>query len=210
MPASALFSIESIPPGFRDVHNSKDLTVHGLLASFLTFGGEDLHPYVPWQATWPSLKDFQGSMPILWPSKFRGSLSCKKGDGTIKATFCPLPPAIGVQRSTSAMKLFESSLLVNQEKKLKKDWNVVSEIFPRSSFELYTYYWLIINTRSFYFELPGSKIQPAREDRMVLCPFIDYFNHADHGCEVSFDATGFTVTSDRIYGSAASRRRDKD
>ncbi len=85
---------------------------------------------------------------------------------------------------------------------MKKDWAIVSKTFPNSTLEKYTYHWLIINTRSFYYELLGAKIQPARKDRMVLCPFVDYFNHADHGCNVSFDQTGFTVTSDRDYGSA--------
>ena len=87
-----------------------------------------------------------------------------------------------------------------------KDWAVVSKKFPKSSFGKYTYYWLIVNTRSFYYELPGIKAQPARDDRMVLCPFVDYFNHADHGCDVAFDETGYTVTSNRDYSSAWPRR----
>ena len=43
------------------------------------------------------------------------------------------------------------------------------------------YYWLIANTRTFYHELPGRKQKKkmAREDCMALCPFADYFNHAD-------------------------------
>ena len=95
----------------------------------------------------------------------------------------------------------QPDLLRKQEQKLKKDWSVISTIFPNSTFEAYAYNWLIVNTRSFYYELPSLKVQPAREDRMVLCPFADYFNHADRGCEVSFDESGYTVTSDRNYGS---------
>lgn len=42
------------------------------------------------------------------------------------------------------------------------------------------YYWLLVNTRTFYHERPGmKKAKTAREDRMALCPFADYFNHAD-------------------------------
>ena len=163
-------------------------------------------PYAPWQATWPSLADFQGSMPILWPLKLRESLPCKRSDGTCTGHIFPMPPAIGARWGTRAVSAKQSSqpgLLDKQEKKLKKDWAIVSKIFPNSTFEEYAYRWCIINTRSFYYELPGTKVQPAQEDRMVLCPFVDYFNHADHGCDVAFDETGFTVTSNRSYGSAS-------
>ncbi|MCJ1427429.1 hypothetical protein MMC29_005332 [Sticta canariensis] len=45
----------------------------------------------------------------------------------------------------------------------------------------------------------GTKFHQAREDRMALCPFVDYFNHQDHGCDVTFNAEGYTVTSDKAY-----------
>lgn len=64
--------------------------------------------------------------------------------------------------------------------KAQKDWKVVSKAFPNKTLEEYTYYWLIVNTRSFYFEVPGT-VDFAHGDRMVLCPFVDYFNHNDHG-----------------------------
>lgn len=34
---------------------------------------------------------------------------------------------------------------------------------------------------------------------MVLQPVADLFNHADVGCEVSFDAASFTIVTDRAY-----------
>jgi hypothetical protein len=34
---------------------------------------------------------------------------------------------------------------------------------------------------------------------MLLCPGIDLFNHASHGCEVTYDNEGFWVRAERIY-----------
>ena len=206
VPASALLTSQSISPRFRGLHNGYGLTIHGLLASFLAFGGKEMDPYATWRATWPSFADFQDSMPILWPLKLRESLPCKRSHESCKGKFFPLPPAIGSQWATTAKDPTRSSisgLLAKQEEKMKKDWAIISKLFPNSTFEIYAYTWLIINTRSFYYELADLNVQAAREDRMVLCPFIDYFNHADHGCDVAFDEGGFTVTSDRNYGSAA-------
>jgi hypothetical protein len=94
-----------------------------------------------------------------------------------------LPPAIG-GRWRHIAEFFEprkdAGLLAKQEQKLKADWKIVSKVFPNKTLEEYTYYWLIVNTRSFYFEVPGTA-EFAHEDRMVLCPFVDYFNHNDHG-----------------------------
>lgn len=211
VPASALLTIESISPEFRDLHSCKGLTVHGLLASFLAFGADQMLPYAPWKATWPSLADFQGSMPILWPLELRESLLCRRRDGTSTANFFPLPPAIGSRWATSTTGAGQPpnpSLLWKQGKRLERDWAIVSKILPESAHKRYAAYatmWLLVNTRSFYYELPDAKIQPAREDRMVLCPFVDYFNHADQGCDVSFNERGFTVTSGRSYGSALSQ-----
>ena len=71
-----------------------------------------------------------------------------------------------------------------QEKKLKADWNLVSKVFPKQNLAEYIYYWIIVNTRSFYFEVSGKEAPQNHDDRMVLCPFVDYFNHNDQG--VSF------------------------
>lgn len=34
---------------------------------------------------------------------------------------------------------------------------------------------------------------------MALCPFADYFNHAEEGCEFDYDASGCWLTADRDY-----------
>jgi len=68
-----------------------------------------------------------------------------------------------------------------QQQKPMKDWVIVSRNFPDKAVIDYTYYWLMVNTRSLYYEVPSVSALLPREDRMVLCPFIDFFNHADHG-----------------------------
>lgn len=190
MPASALLTTDSIPEHFKTLH--KSITVHGLLASFLAFGGRETSYYLPWKATWPSLQDFQESMPILWPELLRGSLHSLGHTtfnfNTEQPSFL-LPPAVGgkwtnlLEYSDSRR---EAGLLDRQEKKLKADWGIVSKLFPNQSLEEYTYYWLIVHTRSLYYVNAKRGRPPEKhDDRMVLCPFIDYFNHQDHG--VSLD-----------------------
>lgn len=67
----------------------------------------------------------------------------------------------------------------------------------------FIYNWCIVNTRSFYFLHENETPPTDPDDAMVLCPFIDLFNHTDESvtnhCTVSFDDTGFTVTANRAY-----------
>ena len=41
------------------------------------------------------------------------------------------------------------NLLAQQERRLQDAWNVVL-VFPDTDWEAYSYYWLIVNTRSFF------------------------------------------------------------
>lgn len=72
-------------------------------------------------------------------------------------------------------------LLYRQRQKLEKDWKHFSQSGLEADFSNFRYCWLIVNTRCFYYELPGMKKPPSIEDRIVLCPFIDLFNHQDKG-----------------------------
>lgn len=95
-----------------------------------------------------------------------------------------LPPAIGGRWGSGQMMWHtdtSSGLLFQQERKLQEDWAIVSKVFPAETLRKYRYHWLLVNTRSFYYDLPGANHHEAREDRMALCPFADYFNHQDHG-----------------------------
>lgn len=126
-------------------------------------------------------------MPILWLSKWKTSGVHRSTSTAFPNQLWVLPPAIG-GRWSSRRNLWhaDSSLgiLCQQERKLREDWAIASKVFPGETLEKYTYYWLLVNTRCFYYELPGAKYHSARGDRMVLCPFIDYFNHQDHGVSI--------------------------
>lgn len=190
VPASVLLSINSIPKNFSKLHQG--ITVHGLLASFLAFGGPDTIHYSSWKNSWPSMHDLQESMPLLWPSTTREAFdndghphdNIERHEGSAFI----LPPAIAGRWAHNQLhefwKVRDTAPLYQQEKKLKADWDIVSKVFPNQTLQEYTYYWLIVNTRSFYFEVSSSEAAQNHDDRMVLCPFVDYFNHNDHG--VSF------------------------
>ena len=99
VPASVLLTINTIPDDFKTLHQG--ITVHGLLASFLAFGVPDPSFYSPWKNSWPSMKDFEESMPILWPNSVREPLKPLNDDGNPHYTVGQgqnssfiLPPAI--------------------------------------------------------------------------------------------------------------------
>lgn len=129
---------------------------------------------------------------MLWPSFMREPLDY---DGNPHYTIGQredlafiLPPAITGRWAHYQMREFwkirDIAPLYRQEKKFKVDWGIVSKVFPDQTLAEYTYHWLIVITRSFYFEVSGREAPQNHNDRMVLCPFVDYFNHNDHG--VSF------------------------
>ena len=184
VPASVLLTINIIPEGFKKLHQG--ITVHGLLASYLAFGGPEISRYSRWKHSWPSMQDFRESMPILWPSLMRELLENDRNtNGRRENPAFILPPAISGQWAHYQMREYwkprDTAPMYRQEKKLKADWEIVSQVFPDQTFPEYTYYWLVVNTRSFYFEVSGKETAQNHDDRMVLCPFVDYFNHSDHG-----------------------------
>lgn len=126
-------------------------------------------------------------MPILWPTAMTETVSSgSQVNGHILSThgICPLPPEISGHWNTrnahNSPSTSNSGLLTKQKTRFERDWTKVTSAFPDADRERYMYYWLIVNTRTFYHERLGSKKRKkAREDRMALCPFADYFNHAD-------------------------------
>lgn len=124
----------------------------------------------PWNSVLPTLSDFQETHPMTW-------------DPALQAL---LPPAA-------------ASLLQNQYRKFDLDWGLVSKAYPDIEKEKYHYAWLIVNTRTFFWTFPDVRKKLKTDDCMALSPFADYFNHAAEGCHVDFDASGFTVASDRDY-----------
>lgn len=128
-------------------------------------------------------------MPLLWPSLLRDPVGVSGNfNNAIGMDGGPsflLPPNVGGRWAHSEMNEYfpprETTHLNRQEKKLKADWEIVAKVFPDKTLPEYTYYWLIVNTRSFYFDLLGGEPPENHVDRMVMCPFVDYFNHSDEG-----------------------------
>lgn len=189
MPASALLTVNSIPDVFKAKH--KGITVQGLLASFLAFGGVEKSRFGLWKATWPTMQDFKTSMPLLWPLHLRKFLDSKGepsnsiGYGEERPTSI-LPPAVNGRWANGQMmhdfwQPRDSIPLYKQEKKLNTNWEIISKTFSDQTKPDYTYYWLVVNTRSFYFDLLDGKRPENHDDRMVMCPFVDYFNHNNYG-----------------------------
>jgi hypothetical protein len=84
-----------------------------------------------------------------------------------------------------------TEILINQRSNLERDWLAIHAQFPTIQKELFTYTWLIVNTRTFYWEypdlptahprLPKKRAQLTADDCYAMCPFMDYFNHTDVG-----------------------------
>lgn len=145
----------------------------------------------------PEQGDVFSGMPIRWPS----------------ALHAFLPPGA-------------KPILENQRKNYERDMSAFRSLLasrtPRASEdaahmaeEAYSHAWLLVNSRSFYWDYPKSGSSSSsqhrnkskavrkrpRDDCMALCPFIDYFNHVSGtACaQVEYNVTGFTVRSDREY-----------
>lgn len=61
----------------------------------------------------------------------------------------------------------------------------------------FQHHWSIVNSRSFHWKPFGVK-----EGAMVMCPYMDYINHAPSGggCMVQMSWKGYEVVADRNYG----------
>lgn len=169
-------------PSVKALKLPDNVTVHGKLAASLALWYSDPShdKYALWQAVWPTEEDFRSTMPI-YHNKVLQDL---------------LPRAAEV-------------LLTNQRTKLDKDWTDLSPHLPSISKDLFTYTWLIVNTRTFYWNypdlpnshprLPKRKTKLTGDDCYAMCPFMDYFNHSDVGCDPCADSKGYSVTADRAY-----------
>jgi hypothetical protein len=126
--------------------------------------------FTKWRGVFPSEEDINSSMPINWASELQQLL--------------PLPAR---------------NLLQTQQTKFEKDWAAVSQSFGASvSREDYLYSWMLVNSRTFYYVTPKTE-KFHRDDRMVLQPVADLFNHSAQGCSVAFDTESFTIKTQRAY-----------
>jgi hypothetical protein len=125
--------------------------------------------YTQWNAVVPTRDDMTSSLPLAWDSALHHYLAKPARD-----------------------------LLSKQQAKIAKDWAAVQVAHPSVTEPDYLYAWLLVNTRTFYFVTPKTE-RLCNDDRMVLQPVADLFNHADTGCAVVFDMVSFTVRADRAY-----------
>ncbi|GFF52729.1 SET domain protein [Aspergillus udagawae] len=205
VPLDLMITIDSIPASFIKQFPT-GTSIHGILAAFLTEGDHEfLKRWDLWRRVWPSRKDFEDSMPILWPANLRRSNSEFQQTPCERPFLLP-PSASGIWNSFETSqkgRKFESksqNLLAQQEKRLQDAWRNVLTVFPNMDWDKFSFHWLILNTRSFYYVKPGQEPPEDWNDAIGLVPFADYFNHSDDAdCEVVFDGAKYTFTASRRY-----------
>jgi hypothetical protein len=206
---------------------------HAKLAARIAFG--DMRGHKAWQATWPTLRDFQANLPLLWPELTRelycqsctrrptvkvpgnlnGSSSCVHTERSFAvlpppatglwATVAPAPRITGSEMKSPTRETDGKPLLSSQRAKFNLDLAAAQHMHPdldfseKSVLDRFTWAWCIVNTRCFYYVAPGAEPPADSDEAMILCPGIDLFNHASHGCDVTYDNEGFWVRAERIY-----------
>ncbi|KIW02335.1 hypothetical protein, variant [Verruconis gallopava] len=98
------------------------------------------------------------------------------------------------------------TLLRCQREKYERDVQTLHASIPEHLRDWYKYYWLVVNTRCFYWAFFKKARDEARKGRklprdecLALVPWGDYFNHEDHGCRVVEDVQGAAIICDRSY-----------
>ncbi|KAK4124932.1 SET domain-containing protein [Parathielavia appendiculata] len=170
VPTSALRSLDTVRTQVK-TKLAKDTKAHAILAADLTMD-KPTSKYSPWNAVVPSRESISSSLPLAWDARLHRYLP---------------KPALALLRA--------------QESKFARDWAAIqqSSLFsPSITRQDFLYTWLLVNTRTFYHENHRTAKLP-KDDRMVLQPVADLFNHADAGCEVAFTPASFTITADRAY-----------
>jgi hypothetical protein len=121
----------------------------------------------------PKWTDLEAGLPALWPTGLRNLLPTEA-----------------------------KHLLNKQLARFECDWKMFQRGFPSTPRQDYLYTWLLVNTRTFYYETPAMLKLPWH-DRLALLPVADLFNHASVGCSVSFSTEGYSFTTDRPYRAGA-------
>ncbi|KAI9933715.1 hypothetical protein ASPWEDRAFT_35628, partial [Aspergillus wentii DTO 134E9] len=196
VPVRVMLTIDSVPEQFvKQFPNGT--SIHAILAAFLTHGdAEELQKWDVWRKVWPSRESFADSMPVLWPEHLQAS-SFKTEHPVL------LPPAASGVWNSIPNSDFEydatyQKILPDQQKRLHGAWESVLCVFPDTDWDAFSYHWLIINSRSFFYVTPGKPHPEDWNDAVGLVPFADYFNHADDPQgEVSYDQDQYTIKINR-------------
>ncbi|OGE54453.1 hypothetical protein PENARI_c006G05102 [Penicillium arizonense] len=210
VPTKLMIIADSIPTTFTKQF-PEDIAVQALLAAYLTHGdAEDLSKWELWRKSWPSRQVFADSMPILWPTVLGGPKwppSNDKNEDVVdlnKPGFFP-PSISGRWNSlnpgpkTRKYELDHQNILPKQVQLLSKAWFDVVAVYPETEWDTFSYHWLIVNTRSFYWIGLGQEAPEDPNDAMGLVPFADYFNHADVARDVKFDENEYVFCATKDY-----------
>ncbi|KAF7186420.1 SET domain-containing protein 4 [Pseudocercospora fuligena] len=125
--------------------------------------------YNKWRSTWPTIQDFQSSMPLFWNHELSALL----------------PPSV-------------QHPLERQIDDWKKDAEFHRTMAPAGEEEDDTmkYFWAIVNSRSFHFKPPGSK--PGFMVLCPFIDYMNH-GPSGTGINVRQMAKGYEVTANRDY-----------
>ncbi|KAI1328632.1 SET domain-containing protein [Xylariaceae sp. FL0255] len=167
VPTKCLRSLSTVHKG-RLKKLPENITVHGILAAELV---EDKRPkYAPWNAVCPPMEDFW-TAPLRWPHELQTRLPLRS-----------------------------RQLLEKQKAKYARDWAAYITAFPHfgpkwGGQEVYEHAWLLVNSRTFYYDDVALKNRPGTttDDHLALQPVADLFNHSDEpGCRAAYGSDGFS------------------
>lgn len=186
VPQTAMLSIDSIPSSFVDLF-PEGSSIHGILAAYLTHGdAKALKEIDAWRNVWPNWQELEDSTPILWPAHLRRSNSAYEDEDN-SSTPSLLPPSVsGLWNSFEKVPVgvdYDTryqNMLAQEEKRLRHAWEQVLSVFPKTEWKTFAYYWLMINSRSFYYISPGKDEPEDWNDAIAMVPYADYFNHEDN------------------------------
>ncbi|KAK6820692.1 hypothetical protein PG987_015092 [Apiospora arundinis] len=131
--------------------------------------------------------------PPTWP--WTPPTPTRPGMPSVSFFFFFFPPSLDV------VDVYEEEAVNGDKKTEKTKTKTTEEEEQETAKQKFVHAWLLVNTRTFYHESPRLR-RRAKEDRMVLQPVADLFNHAGSRtgwCHVAFDAASFTVRADRRY-----------
>ena len=148
-----MLTIDCIPKTFVELFPESTST-HAILAAFLTHGDASLlAKWKEWRDSWPDLQSFRSCMPISWGNTLESTLV---DGGELGTNHYPVPPSASgswnVTEDDSTRNGSEDiyqNILPQQKRRMLSAWQCVLQAFPDTDWDMFSYHWFIINTRSF-------------------------------------------------------------